>query len=190
MEAYLDDVHRWVPFDPTPWRAREHALGLDARAGLLGDAVAAVRSALLRAWLRLRNDPSTVLADALLHPATWVSAAALAAWWWRSRRASRDPSAAAREAREAPADLRRLHARWLAALRRRAAPPPAPSETDEEYVERLAREAPALGPPARAFLAAWQRLRFGGDEGARQAVLDGLRDLESAGTPARARAEG
>jgi transglutaminase-like putative cysteine protease len=179
VEAWLEEEQRWVPFDPTPWRARQDALGLGATPGVFGALVGAVVGYVRRAWVTLREDPVLALQLLAENPLVLLAFAVALAWLgrrlWRAR-AKGAPVALA--AQNLPRELARLHSRYLKALHTKAGLRMLPSETDDEFLTRLGQRAPDHAVLAAAFVDAWRRLRFGGEPAARADVEARLRTLE------------
>jgi hypothetical protein len=157
VEAYLDG--RWTAFDPTPWRSRDSALGIERRRGFAGAVLDAVLSALRRAW----NAPAETLGRLARSPITLTAAALLALWLIAKRLRRRAPRGRAAKTVEAELDprLAAAYGRYLEALGLQ----PRASETDDELLARF-RAARGEGPAAAAvrFLEAYRRGRYRGEQ--------------------------
>jgi hypothetical protein len=170
VEAY--DGGRWTAFDPTPWRSRDQALGIERKPGFFSAALQLVALALRRA-VRAPGETLLRLARA---PATLLIAAAVALWFLRRRWRGRTKRQLATTAALAPIDPRLVaaHKSYLKALRLQARP----SETDDELVERLrAARGESAAQAAARFLEVYRPARYRGAP-LDQAALDrALRDL-------------
>lgn len=183
------DAHAWVEvwdaaagafvvLDPTPWRGRTEALGLPSGESLFSRLGSSLRSALLRAWLRIKASPADAAMDVLMSPVGALLAAAFVWILWRNR-SPRTRSARVQAAMDTQdAALRRAYARYLAALQKQGLVPPRPSESEGEFLHRMTKTHPTLAAGAAAFVRAYQAARFGG--GDRGDVERALSTLEQA----------
>ncbi len=167
VEAWSPERGDWVSYDPTPVSFPEPRQGL-------GALWPSLRASLARLGLGLRHRPDELLLSVIQAPAGGGSLAlALSLLLWRrlrGRRRRRAQRAAALDLRD-PA-LWPLYRRYQRALGRLEPEPRPAGESDQQQLERLA---PSLEPPrleaAHAFLAAYQRARFGGGEARDAAAL-------------------
>ena len=159
VEAFLDGEGgsgRWVPFDPTPWRSRDEALGIDRQPSRLGALAGAAFAAARRLWASPR-----ILLEALRSP--WALALLSVLLIWRlalARRGARGPREA-RSLRAADAQLHASYQRYLRALRRSAQLKPLPAETDDELLSRLqAARGEGARHAAEQFLHRYREARY------------------------------
>lgn len=164
LEVYLADEGRFVAFDPTPWRSRDGALGLeDEKPGLLGNLLGAGLSLLRRALAIFRSDPSGFLWSMVKSPFFFVPLVALAAWRLLGARQQRRAKGPREAMRGADPATRAAYARYLRALERRAGLVPAPAETDDELLARLrAARGDAAAQAAEDFLGLYRQVRYRG----------------------------
>lgn len=186
VEAYLAEEGRFVAFDPTPWRSRDTALGVDREPSVIAAAFGAAGKWLRQGWRSLVEDPLGALARAVRSPVAWVLVAGVAGWLWLRRR--RGPGRARRERGAMLAEdvkLRAVRERYARLLRQATGKPPAPAKTDEELVVQLrVGRGERAGAAAEAFLREYRRARFRGepvDPAQLAALLDTLeRELSRA----------
>jgi transglutaminase-like putative cysteine protease len=173
VEAWVPAEGRWATFDPTPWRSRDAALGLEPR-GWLGQVLEGVSSVVRRTASLVRHHPLDALALALGSPVTWGLALIAAFFAVRRSLAQRTPAARAVTYTPADAALAAAVARYDALLARcgvtRAA--------DETEADTLRRLPDALIEAAGAFVRTYQAERFRGRTG--RSLDDALAGLERA----------
>lgn len=163
VEVYLEEEGRFVAFDPTPWRSRDEALGVEGSAGVLGSVVEAVTT-LMREWgALLRYQPLALVRAVGSSPLFWLLVGVGFVWRLRGRvrrgRGRRQRGAmGGKDAR-----LEAAYARYLRTLKRRAGLVPGPAETDEELLERLrAARGDAVAEVAARFLESYREARYRG----------------------------
>ncbi|WP_224369446.1 transglutaminase family protein [Hyalangium versicolor] len=163
VEVYLPEEGRFVAFDPTPWRSREP---LDAQAAIsTWSAAWQAFSSGFRRWTeRLLDSPLEALLAVVSFPLTWLVVGVGVAWRLVKRyRRERVPKARA-AMRGTDPGLAAAYARYLRAMKRGANLVPAPTETDEELLNRLrTARGDRAGALAEAFIARYRQARYGGD---------------------------
>jgi transglutaminase-like putative cysteine protease len=167
VEVYLAEEQRWAAFDPTPFRSRDAALGIQRERGWLGQALATGLSWARRVFAKVRYTPGDALLEVLRSPWAYgsVALAALAVFGRRRRKARGRTSARAALDTADPA-LRSAYARYLA-LMKRAGLTRAPNETDDELLARLGAAAgDEASQAATRFVSDFRRARFRAPEGA------------------------
>jgi protein-glutamine gamma-glutamyltransferase len=178
VEVYLPDERRWAPFDPTPWSSRDAALLVERERGWASHALAAVASALRRAWAMVRYTPGAAVVAVTSSPVTWVLVALAAAFVFRRR--LRFGKREKRAGLIGPVEprLRDAYQRY-ATLLGRAGLQRAPHETDDEVLHRLKERAPPqAAQAAERFVHAFRRERFRAPEAAQ--LDEALKTLETA----------
>ncbi|MCC6811959.1 MAG: transglutaminase domain-containing protein [Deltaproteobacteria bacterium] len=162
VEVYLDD--RYVAFDPTPFRSRDDALGVQRSRGAWRDAFGALAAFFGRAFAAMRHRPAAVLLAVMRSPFVYAFVALLAIVAIIQRRRQRGVRLVVTRAMDTkdPAFLR-AYAEYAGHLRRlgfqRAA-----AETDAELIARLHTAGhDRVASAATDFVTAFQRARFRGD---------------------------
>lgn len=165
VEVYAADEGRFVAFDPTPWRSRDEALGLEGSGKGWGEQVTgAVGTFLRELWAGVRYHPLERAKGVMGSPVTWAGVVALGLWRWRARRRPQGVQASRGAMTGTDARVAAVYARYLKTLKREAGLEPGPAETDDELLERLrAARGEAAARVAADFLAHYREARYGGE---------------------------
>ncbi|HLL52794.1 MAG TPA: transglutaminaseTgpA domain-containing protein [Myxococcaceae bacterium] len=167
VEVYLADEGRFVAFDPTPWRSRDAALGMDEdKPGLAGNVFRAVQSFLRKLLAAVKADPSGYLWDLVKSPVFFVPAIALLLWRVVGRRRREQRKDGPRAALEgADPVVKAAYGQYLRVLKRVAGIVPLPAETDDEVLARL-RESRGeqVAQVASEFIARYREARYRGTQ--------------------------
>lgn len=160
VEVWDEAAASWQAFDPTPMQSRDAALETHSPAWLR-----VLRDGFDRLWLRLSLDPAGLAIELFSSPLviSLVLLLAARAVWSRRKRWFGGGAQEVRSER-GPAELATRRARFDAHLLRHGLET-LPTETDDELLARLALRVPAeVQGSAAAFIEAWRRRRFGGEQ--------------------------
>ena len=182
VEVYLPEERRFVAFDPTPWRSREDALGIE-QPGIFGALVDAAGSALRRLFTRVRMNPGEVISDFLLSPFTLIAIGLtlLVVIVRRIRNAPKKVPVHKAAALVSDPRLGALYASYLAALRKTAGLDIDAAATDDEILLRLgAQRGEVVARVAQRFIDGYREARFReakeSDVGSLQAAMGALEE--------------
>jgi protein-glutamine gamma-glutamyltransferase len=181
VEVYLAEQGRFVAYDPTPWRSRDEALGLEGTPGWAARLGEAVGTFLRELGAGLYYQPLAQAKAVAGSPVLWTLVALGALWRWRARRRGRGAVGRVGE-RLKPTDARlaAVYARYLRLLKRGAGLVPHGAETDDELLGRLkTARGEAVARGAEDFLVLYREARYRGEAVAPERVDEGLTRLDA-----------
>ncbi|MET0401310.1 MAG: transglutaminase domain-containing protein [Cystobacter sp.] len=182
VEVYLADEGRYVAFDPTPWRSRDEALGLETKTpGRVGQVFEALGIFLRELGAGLYHQPLARMRAWAGSPGFWGLVILGALWRWGRRRRARGPVARRKGMGTRDTRLAAVYARYVKTLARRASLVPHPAETDDELLGRL-REArgEAVAALAASFLKDYREARYRGGAVDAARMAEGVDRLDAA----------